>query len=136
VQSAGVLLQRPSPRYGHSQKQSIQPGFVKALADISAGGNQRQLPAGRRCGDSCQDISGLFPSPPAGEGNHIGYFLAQLPSQQFHMGGSFGQDELLKAGCAALSRPTGWDRFFEKIAVRSVQGRGAQESPSVFRFRG
>jgi len=112
VQSARVLLQRPSPGYGHSQKQGIQPGFVKALADISAGGHQGQLPAGRRCGDSGQDISGLFPAPPAGEGNHLGYFLAQLPGQQFYVGGSFGQDELLKAGCASLSRPTALTHSF------------------------
>jgi hypothetical protein len=44
VQSARVLLQCPSPGYGHSQKQGIQPGFVKALSDISAGATNVNCP--------------------------------------------------------------------------------------------
>jgi hypothetical protein len=43
VQSAGILGERSTPGYRHSQEQSIKPRIIEAFAEITAGRNKHTL---------------------------------------------------------------------------------------------
>jgi hypothetical protein len=67
VQTAGILLECPSPCHWHGEEECVEAGVVEALADAPAGGNENSWCIVRRGGKRLRDRPPCLAAQAAGD---------------------------------------------------------------------
>ena len=93
VEASRILRQRAFPRYGHRQKQCVEPWGIKSLSDILSGRNHYDIFIVRHILQSGHLFTLLFLLVAADKQKNIFDFIRQTTGKQCSVFLSFGQQD-------------------------------------------
>ena len=83
METSGILCQCTFPRYGHRQKQGVQPRRVKSLSNILSGGNDHHVLIVRHILQCCQLFTLILLLLTTNKQKDIFHLIRQTTSKQY-----------------------------------------------------